>query len=344
MTDLDRTEKNARGTAAADRRATKTVLVAGGAGFVGARLCMRLLASGADVICVDNLQTGRISNIAAMTGQPGFRFIRHDITAPLMLAEPIDEIYNLACPASPPKYQINPIHTFKTSVLGALNLLGLARSKGARILQASTSEIYGDPHSSPQTEDYHGNVNPVGPRSCYDEGKRAAETLFHDYGIQHGVTTKIARIFNTYGPGMAPDDGRVVSNFIIQALRGEPITIYGNGTQTRSFCYVDDLLDGLMLLMATPHEVSYPVNIGNDGEFTIAELAEIVLAKIDSPSTLIHSAIPIDDPQQRRPDLGLARQVLDWQPTVSLDDGLDLTIPYFRSQLDAERREQEAVA
>lgn len=344
MTDLDRTQEQARGTAGADRRASRTVLVAGGAGFVGARLCMRLLAAGADVICVDNLQTGRISNIATMTGLPGFRFIRHDITAPLMLAEPIDEIYNLACPASPPKYQINPIHTFKTSVLGALNLLGLARSKGARILQASTSEIYGDPHTSPQTEDYHGNVNPVGPRSCYDEGKRAAETLFHDYGIQHGVTTKIARIFNTYGPGMAPDDGRVVSNFIIQALRGEPITIYGNGAQTRSFCYVDDLLDGLMLLMATPHEVSFPVNIGNDGEFTIAELAEIVLAKIDSPSTLIHSPIPIDDPRQRQPDLRLARKVLKWGPRVVLDDGLDRTIPYFRSQLDAERRAQEAVA
>lgn len=322
----------------------KTVLVAGGAGFVGARLCARLLATRVRVVCVDNFQTGHLSNIAAMTDQPGFRLIRHDITAPLMLVEPIDEIYNLACPASPPKYQINPIHTFKTSVLGALNLLGLARRKGARILQASTSEIYGDPESSPQIEGYHGNVNPVGPRSCYDEGKRAAETLFHDYGIQHGVTTKIARIFNTYGPGMAPDDGRVVSNFITQALRGEPITIYGDGSQTRSFCYVDELLDGLMLLMATPHAVSYPVNLGNDGEFTVSELATIVLAKTGSASPLNLSDIPVDDPKQRRPDLSLALQVLGWRPKVSLEDGLDLTIPWFRTQIDAYGRTTQAVA
>ena len=325
-------------------QAVKTVLVAGGAGFVGGHLCSRLRADGADVICVDNLQTGHRANLAALTGQSGFRFIRHDITAPLTLPARIDEIYNLACPASPPMYQINPIHTLKTSVLGALNLLGLAKAKGARILQASTSEIYGDPAFSPQVESYHGNVNPVGPRSCYDEGKRAAETLFHDYGIQHGVTTKIARIFNTYGPGMAPDDGRVVSNFIVQALRGHPITIYGNGSQTRSFCFVDDLVDGLMRLMATPHEVSYPVNLGNDGEFTIADLARIVLAKIGSSSPLIHSAIPADDPRQRRPDLTLARDVLDWRPQVGLGDGLDRTIPWFRAQLAAQGHTAEAVA
>ncbi len=328
----------------AARAPAKAVLVAGGAGFVGARLCARLLAAGAEVICVDNLQTGRLSNIAAMTGQPGFRFIRHDITRPLMVTEAIDEIYNLACPASPPKYQIDPVHTFKTSVLGAMHLLDLARAKGARILQASTSEVYGDPETSPQSEAYHGNVNTVGPRSCYDEGKRAAETLFHDYGLQHGVTTKIARIFNTYGPGMAPDDGRVVSNFIIQALRRQPITIYGEGAQTRAFCFVDDLLDGLMLLMATPHAVSYPVNIGNEGEFTIAELAHLVLAKTGSASALIHSALPVDDPRQRRPDISLAWRVLNWKPTVSLDAGLDRTIPYFRAQLEAGLAPLEAVA
>lgn len=325
-------------------QAQKTILVAGGAGFVGARLCARLMAAGHRVICVDNLQTGYMTNISALLSQPGFQFIKHDITAPLMLFGPIDEIYNLACPASPPAYQLNPIHTLKTSVLGALNLLGLARNKGARILQASTSEVYGDPASSPQVEGYHGNVNPVGPRSCYDEGKRAAETLFRDYGIQHGLTIKIARIFNTYGPGMAPDDGRVVSNFIMQALQNQPITIYGNGTQTRSFCFVDDLLDGLMLLMATPHTVSYPVNLGNNGEFTIAELAELVLAKIGSRSRIVNSQIPVDDPQQRRPDLTLARKVLNWAPKVMLDDGIDATIPWFRSQLALATSKAEAVA
>lgn len=320
----------------------KQVLVAGGAGFVGAQLCRRILLSGTDVICVDNLQTGYLENIANLIDRPGFRFIRHDITRPLSIDGPIDEIYNLACPASPPKYQLNPIHTLKTSVLGALNLLGLARNKFARILQASTSEIYGDPDASPQTELYHGNVNPVGPRSCYDEGKRAAETLFHDYGLQHGVTTKIARIFNTYGPGMASDDGRVVSNFIIEALRGNPITIYGDGSQTRSFCYVDDLLDGLMLLMATPHDVSYPVNLGNDTEFTIAELAQIVQAKIGSSTRTVFSAIPVDDPRQRKPDIQLARKVLGWAPQVALGVGLDRTIPWFQSQLDAERHKEAA--
>ncbi|MCC5987137.1 MAG: SDR family oxidoreductase [Pararhodobacter sp.] len=324
--------------------AVKTVLVAGGAGFVGARLCQRLLASGASVICVDNLQTGRMANIDPMMEEAMFRFIRHDIIAPLEFSAPVDEIYNLACPASPPKYQLDPVHTFKTSVLGALNLLGLARNKGARILQASTSEIYGDPLCSPQPESYLGNVNPVGPRSCYDEGKRAAETLFHDYGLQHGVSIKIARIFNTYGPGMAPDDGRVVSNFIIQALRGEPITIYGNGSQTRSFCFVDDLLDGLMLLMASPHEVSYPVNLGNETEFTVAELAKLVLAKTGSSSNTIHNALPIDDPRQRRPDIVLARRVLGWRPEVSLDAGLDRTIPWFRAQLAVALPSLEEVA
>ena len=344
MTRINDTKRRPAASLQAPSFAAKSVLVAGGAGFLGARLCTRLLAGGADVVCMDNLQTGRLSNIAAMTGQPGFRFIRHDITRPLMLVDPVDEIYNLACPASPPKYQIDPVHTFKTCVLGAIHLLDLARSKGARILQASTSEVYGDPETSPQGEGYHGNVNPVGPRSCYDEGKRAAETLFHDYGRQHGVTTKIARIFNTYGPGMAPDDGRVVSNFIIQALRGQPITIYGEGAQTRAFCYVDDLLDGLMLLMATPHAVAFPVNIGNEGEFTIAELAELVLAKTGSGSALIHSALPVDDPRQRRPDISLARRVLRWQPTVTLDAGLDRTIPYFRAQLKAGLAPLEAIA
>ncbi|MBR2655334.1 MAG: GDP-mannose 4,6-dehydratase [Loktanella sp.] len=322
----------------------KTVLVAGGAGFVGARLCARLLAAGHRVICVDNLQTGYMANITSLVGKAGFQFIHHDITRPLMLPDKVDEIYNLACPASPPAYQINPIHTLKTSVLGALHLLGLARKKSARILQASTSEIYGDPASSPQVEGYHGNVNPVGPRSCYDEGKRAAETLFHDYGIQHGLSVKIARIFNTYGPGMAADDGRVVSNFIIQALQDQPITIYGNGAQTRSFCFVDDLLDGLMLLMATPHEVSYPVNLGNDGEFTIAELAEVVLTKTGSKSRMVNSQIPVDDPQQRRPDLALAKQVLGWAPQIKLNEGLDATIPWFRSQLKLSHHQAEAVA
>jgi UDP-glucuronate decarboxylase len=322
----------------------KTVLVAGGAGFLGARLCARMLAAGHDVICVDNLQTGYMANVAELSGHPGFSFVKHDITLALVLQQPVDEIYNLACPASPPMYQINPVHTLKTSVLGALNLLGLARNKGARILQASTSEIYGDPESSPQTENYHGDVNTVGPRSCYDEGKRAAETLFHDYGIQHGVITKIARIFNTYGPGMAADDGRVVSNFIVQALQGQAITIYGKGTQTRSFCYVDDLLDGLMLLMATSPEVSFPVNLGNDGEFTIAELADIVLLKTGSTSKIVHSPIPMDDPQQRRPDLTLARKVLGWAPKIVLDNGLDKTIPWFRSQVRINARPAEAVA
>lgn len=323
---------------------TKTILVAGGAGFLGMRLCARLHRAGHTVICVDNLQTGHLENIAALVGQSGFQFIRHDVTQPLQLKGPIDEIYNLACPASPPAYQLDPIHTLKTSVLGALHLLGLARAKGARILQASTSEVYGDPVSSPQVEAYHGNVNTVGPRSCYDEGKRAAETLFRDYGIQHGLTVKIARIFNTYGPGMAPDDGRVVSNFIIQALQDQPITIYGNGAQTRSFCFIDDLLDGLMLLMATPHAVSYPVNLGNDGEFTIAELAAIVIAKTGSRSRLVNSAIPVDDPQQRRPDLTLARDVLGWSPQIALDAGLDATIPWFRSQVRLVAQQAQAVA
>lgn len=343
MTVLGKTDRQHTDDIFAETQTVKTVLVAGGAGFAGARLCMRLLSSRVNVVCVDNLQTGYFANIAAMMDHPRFRFVNHDITAPLILSQPIDEIYNLACAASPPKYQINPVHTFKTSVLGALNLLGLARRKGARILQASTSEIYGDPLMSPQSEGYYGNVNPVGPRSCYDEGKRAAETLFRDYGIQYGVTTKIARIFNTYGPGMALDDGRVVSNFIMQALCGEPITIYGNGRQTRSLCYIDDMLDGLMALMATPQNVSYPVNLGNDVEFTVAEIADVVLRKTGSTSTIIHSPIPVDDPRQRKPDLSLARQVLNWQPQISLCEGLDRTILWFRSQLDEKSKAQEAV-
>ncbi|PZX45909.1 UDP-glucuronate decarboxylase [Roseinatronobacter thiooxidans] len=325
-------------------RSMKTVLVAGGAGFLGSRLCTRLLMSGADVICVDNLQTGYLSNIDLLTGQPNFSFIKHDITFPLTLRKQVDEIYNLACPASPPMYQIDPIHTLKTCVLGALNLLDLARDNGATILQASTSEVYGDPLFSPQAEGYHGNVNPVGPRACYDEGKRAAETLFHDYSLQHGVTVKIARIFNTYGPGMSPNDGRVVSNFAVQALRGEPITIYGDGAQTRSFCYVDDLLDGLIALMATPDDVNYPVNLGNDGEFTIADLARLILNKTGSTSKIVYNPIPVDDPQQRRPDLGLAKMVLGWQPKVTLEEGLNATIPWFRSQLKANSHRAESAA
>ncbi|MDG3042764.1 UDP-glucuronic acid decarboxylase family protein [Roseicyclus marinus] len=322
----------------------KTILVAGGAGFIGAQLCSRLLSNGANVICIDNLQTGRAANLADMMGKTGFSFIKHDVIHPLIMSQPIDEIYNLACPASPSMYQIDPVHTLKTSVLGALNLLRLARNKGARILQASTSEVYGDPQFSPQAESYHGNVNPVGPRSCYDEGKRAAETLFRDYGVQHGVTTKIARIFNTYGPGMTANDGRVVSNFIMQALQDRPITLYGNGLQTRSFCFVNDLLDGLIRLMSMPPDVSFPINLGNDGEFTIAELADMIIRKTGSVSEIIQLPLPIDDPRQRCPDLSLARKVLNWQPKVSLDQGLDLTIPWFRRAALMEARAIEVLA
>lgn len=306
----------------------KTVLVAGGAGFVGARLCYRLLASGANVICVDSLSSTHASNIAKMTDQKGFVFMERDITAPLLLDQPIDEIYNLDCPASQTMYQINAVHTLKTSVLCALHLLGLAREKGARILQASTSDLDGDPEFNAQTETYHGSV--LDPHSCKDESNRATEALFHSYGQQNGLTTKIARVCNTYGPGMAPNDGRVILKFIVQALQGAPLTIYGTGKQTRLFCHVDDLLDGLMLLMATPHEVSYPITLGNDDECSIAELADIILAKTRSASHLMYSSVPLDEPLQQRPDLSPARRVLDWTPKITLDEGLDGTIAWSR--------------
>ena len=309
--------------------ARKRVLVTGGAGFLGSHLCDALLTRGYDVLCVDNLFTGTKDNVAHLAGHPQFEFMRHDVTWPLYVE--VDEIYNLACPASPIHYQHDPVQTTKTSVHGAINMLGLAKRLNARILQASTSEVYGDPAVHPQTEDYWGNVNPIGTRSCYDEGKRCAETLFFDYHRQHQLQIKVARIFNTYGPRMHPADGRVVSNFIMQALRGEPITIFGDGSQTRSFCYVDDLIAGLIALMESPPGVTGPINLGNPHEFTIRELAVHVLAKVGSTSTLIESDLPSDDPKQRKPDISLARQTLDWQPGVELDEGLDRTIAYFRT-------------
>ena len=305
----------------------KRILVTGGAGFLGSHLCDRLIEQGHDILCVDNLFTGSKRNIAHLLGNPRFEFIRHDVTVPLYLE--CDEIYNLACPASPVQYQINPVQTTKTSVHGAINMLGLAKRVKAKILQASTSEVYGDPEMHPQQESYWGRVNTIGPRACYDEGKRCAETLFMDYRRQHDLDIKIARIFNTYGPRMDSRDGRVVSNFIVQALTGQPITIYGNGKQTRSFCYVDDLVDGLIRLMNTGHDVTGPINIGNPVEFTMIELAEIVLKLTGSKSELIREPLPIDDPRQRRPDISLAHGVLGWEPTVILSEGLLHTIAYF---------------
>jgi UDP-glucuronate decarboxylase len=305
----------------------RRVLVTGGAGFLGSHLCDRLLTDGALVICVDNFFTGTRRNIERLLDQKNFEVIRHDVTFPLYVE--VDEIYNLACPASPIHYQHDPVQTTKTSVLGAINMLGLAKRVKASILQASTSEIYGDPHVHPQTEDYWGNVNPIGPRACYDEGKRCAETLFFDYWRQHQLRIKVARIFNTYGPGMHPNDGRVVSNFIVQALLGRDITVYGDGSQTRSFCYVDDLIDGLYRLMATPEEVTGPVNIGNPAEFTIIELAELVIALTGSDSHIIHRPLPENDPKQRRPDISCAHDLLDWKPHTPLKDGLVRTIAYF---------------
>jgi len=305
----------------------KTVLVTGGAGFLGSHLCDRLIAQGHDVVCVDNLFTGSKRNIEHLIGHPRFELMRHDITFPLYVE--VDEIYNLACPASPIHYQHDPVQTTKTSVHGAINMLGLAKRLKARIFQASTSEVYGDPTVHPQPESYWGNVNPIGPRSCYDEGKRCAETLFFDYNRQHGLDIKVARIFNTYGPRMHPNDGRVVSNFIVQALKGEPITIYGDGSQTRSFCYVDDLIDGFLALMATPQGVTGPMNLGNPGEFTIRQLAELTIEMTGSRSKLTFLPLPQDDPKQRQPDITLAREALGWQPRVPLKQGLEQTIRYF---------------
>lgn len=306
---------------------SKRILVTGGAGFLGSHLCERLLDAGHDVLCVDNYFTGRRSNVAHLIENPRFEVMRHDVTFPLYVE--VDEIYNLACPASPVHYQHDPVQTTKTSVHGAINMLGLAKRLRAKILQASTSEVYGDPVVHPQTEDYWGNVNPIGFRSCYDEGKRCAETLFFDYHRQHRLRIKVARIFNTYGPRMHPNDGRVVSNFIMQALAGEPITIYGEGNQTRSFCYVDDLVDGLIRLMETGDDVTGPVNIGNPVETSIRELAEAVIDLTGSASELIYEPLPHDDPVQRRPDITLARSVLGWEPKVRLRDGLERTAAYF---------------
>lgn len=308
--------------------AKNRVLVTGGAGFLGSHLCDRLIEAGNDVICVDNLFTGSKDNIRHLLGNPYFEFIRHDVTEPLYVE--VDQIYNLACPASPPHYQYNPIKTAKTSVYGAMNMLGLAKRTGARILQASTSEVYGDPEIHPQPESYRGCVNPIGIRSCYDEGKRMAETLFFDYHRRHGVDIKVMRIFNTYGPRMNPGDGRVVSNFIVQALKGEDITVYGDGSQTRSFCYVDDLIEGMIRLMNSRDGFTGPVNIGNPGEFTMLQLAQLVLELVGSDSRIVFKELPSDDPMQRCPMIELAKKELDWEPTIPLREGLEKTIAYFR--------------
>ncbi|MCY1647145.1 SDR family oxidoreductase [Caulobacter sp. SL161] len=312
---------------------TQRILVTGGAGFVGSHLCDRLLETGAEVLCVDNYYTGSRLNVAQNLSNPRFELLRHDVTMPLYVE--VDQIYNLACPASPVHYQFDPVQTTKTSVHGAINMLGLAKRVKAKILQASTSEVYGDPTIHPQVESYWGNVNPIGLRSCYDEGKRCAETLFFDYWRQHKLRIKVARIFNTYGPRMHPNDGRVVSNFIVQALKGEDITLYGDGHQTRSFCYVDDLVDGLIRLMNTGDEVTGPINLGNPVEFTMKQLAELVLELTGSPSTIVHRPLPSDDPRQRQPDITLAKQVLDWTPTAPLKVGLMKTIEYFDGLLKA---------
>ena len=312
---------------------TQRILVTGGAGFVGSHLCDRLLATGAEVLCVDNYYTGSRLNVAQNLSNPRFELLRHDVTMPLYVE--VDQIYNLACPASPVHYQFDPVQTTKTSVHGAINMLGLAKRVKAKILQASTSEVYGDTTIHPQVESYWGNVNPIGLRSCYDEGKRCAETLFFDYWRQHKLRIKVARIFNTYGPRMHPNDGRVVSNFIVQALKGEDITLYGDGNQTRSFCYVDDLVDGLIRLMNTGDEVTGPINLGNPVEFTMKQLAELVLELTGSPSTIAHRPLPSDDPRQRQPDITLAKQALDWTHTAPLKVGLMKTIEYFDGLLKA---------
>jgi UDP-glucuronate decarboxylase len=306
------------------------VLVTGGAGFIGSHLCERLIAQGHEVVCLDNFFTGRRDNVRHLLDYSRFELLRHDVCEPLLLE--VDQIYNLACPASPVHYQYNPIKTVKSNVMGALNMLVLARRVGARILQASTSEVYGEPHEHPQTESYWGNVNPIGLRSCYDEGKRVAETLMMDYHRQNKVDTRIARIFNTYGPRMAESDGRVVSNFIVQALRGEPLTLYGDGSQTRSFCYVDDLVEGLMRLM-NADGVHDPVNLGNPGEFSIRQLAEAIADLCEAELTIVYRPLPQDDPTQRRPDISRAKELLDWEPTVQLREGLGRTVPYFAERL-----------
>ena len=310
---------------------SKRILVTGGAGFLGSHLCERLIARGHEVLCVDNYFTGRRANIAHLLDAPGFELMRHDVTFPLYVE--VDEIYNLACPASPVHYQFDPVQTTKTSVHGAINMLGLAKRVRATMFQASTSEVYGDPSQHPQTEEYWGNVNPIGPRSCYDEGKRCAETLCFDYHRQHGLRIKVVRIFNTYGPRMHPDDGRVVSNFIVQALKGAPITLYGDGSQTRSFCYVDDLIAGFLAMMDTPDAVTGPINLGNPGEFTIRELAEKVVALTGSRSELVRRPLPENDPTQRRPDISKARETLGWEPTIQLEEGLKKTIAFFDALL-----------
>lgn len=307
----------------------KKILVTGGAGFLGSHLCERLLKEGNEVACLDNFYTGQKSNVVHLLSNPYFELIRHDVTMPFFIE--VDEIYNLACPASPIHYQYNPIKTVKTSVMGAINMLGLAKRIKAKVLQASTSEVYGDPEIHPQTEVYWGHVNPIGPRSCYDEGKRVAETLFVNYHKQNDIRIKIIRIFNTYGPRMHPNDGRVVSNFIVQALRGDDITIYGSGSQTRSFCYVDDLIDGMIRLMNSREEFTGPVNVGNPGEFTMLELAEMVLKLTKSRSKIVYMSLPADDPTQRQPNIDLARKELGWEPTIPLEEGLIKTIHYFRS-------------
>jgi len=312
----------------------KRVLITGGAGFLGSHLCERLLKEGTEVLCVDNCFTGAKNNISHLMDNPLFEFVRHDITFPLFVE--VDEIYNLACPASPIHYQFDPVQTTKTSVQGAINMLGLAKRVKARILQASTSEVYGDPTVHPQREDYWGNVNPLGPRACYDEGKRCAETLFFDYQRQHGLDIKVGRIFNTYGPRMHPNDGRVVSNFIMQSLKNQPLSVFGEGLQTRSFCYVDDLVEGLIRLMGSDDGFTGPVNLGNPVEFTILELARKVVEMTGSESAVEFNPLPQDDPRQRQPDITLARQELGWEPTVKLEDGLAKTIPYFKWLLKEE--------
>ncbi|HEV7234394.1 MAG TPA: UDP-glucuronic acid decarboxylase family protein [Sphingorhabdus sp.] len=313
---------------------SKRILVTGAAGFLGSHLCERLVEQGHEVLAVDNYFTGRRANVSHLLNRPNFELMRHDVTMPLFVE--VDEIYNLACPASPVHYQFDPVQTTKTSVHGAINMLGLAKRTGAKILQASTSEVYGDPQEHPQREEYWGNVNPIGPRSCYDEGKRCAETLFFDYHRQNGVKIKVMRIFNTYGPRMHPEDGRVVSNFIMQALTGQPITIYGDGSQTRSFCYVDDLIEGMIRLMNSPDHVTGPINIGNPGEFTIKQLAELVIAKVDSTVPLSFRDLPVDDPMQRKPVITKARELLGWEPVVPLEVGLEKTISYFRQVVAAD--------